>query len=83
MYFVLARGVDRSWCSAVCQRGVLTVDLHLLNTLSALVCRVPFTLLGPGGSVKDRAALFLISDAEQKGKASAGPNRRGSGQRGM
>lgn len=31
-----------------------------------------FTLLDRGGSVKDRAALFLIKDAEERGQLAPG-----------
>ena len=37
------------------------------TTISGCVIAVKAENLNPGGSVKDRAALYLIKDAEEKG----------------
>lgn len=44
------------------------IRLGKLSEQTGCTIAVKAEFLNPGGSVKDRAALFLVKDAEEKGK---------------
>ena len=75
------RGRSRSPARALRTKTSATPRSSACAGLRATGCKIlgKAEFLNPGGSVKDRAALFIILDAEQRGRCARRRDRRGHG----
>ena len=54
-------------CLHCCIISTPLIQLNKLSEETGCTIAVKAEFMNPGGSVKDRAALYLIKDAEEKG----------------
>lgn len=66
----LSKCCDYVWSFFFCTVSTPLIKLNKLSEETGCTIAVKAENLNPGGSVKDRAALYLIKDAEERGQHS-------------